>query len=315
MDTLSIHNLTGEHTGKRLDNAVFLLSNLFTSRSQTIEHIRNQGVCVNTTYPKPSYRLKTGDTITIHPRSPKTKEDPQAVPRIPVVEENAHFIAINKPAGVQVHPSYARRSGTVVDWIREQHTEISPIGEDPKRPGIVHRLDKDTSGVMLIARTQDTFLALKNVFAERKAQKRYIAVAHGVFRDKNGIINAPIARSTNFRKQVIVRGNSIKYKGTAREALTEYRVIDQQGTFAVVEARPRTGRMHQIRVHLASIGHPIVGDTLYAFKSTPAFPNVTRQLLHARAISFELFGTTHHISTPLPHDIEKITKAKDYKKK
>ena len=197
-----------------------------------------------------------------------------------------------KPAGLVVHPSKiknqkANNEKTLVDWILARHPEVQNVGDDPQtRPGIVHRLDKDTSGVMLVARTQSGFEYLKALFKKYEIQKTYLAVVEGKVKSRQGVIHLPIGMKSGTTRRTTFS------KRMAKEAITEYRVL-RYGTHrgsivTVLEVTPKTGRTHQIRVHLASIGHPVVGDTLYGRKSDVRGPKseIRRLMLHALALEF-----------------------------
>lgn len=221
-----------------------------------------------------------------------------------IIYEDKDIIVINKPPGISIHGvqytaskaphdgAFARvNSGiaaekTLVDELLERFPEIKNVGDDPViRPGIVHRLDKDTSGVMVVARTQESFEALKNLFATRMMEKTYIAVVCGRMKERQGIISDPIGRlRENPRKRGVERGRSTIR--SARPAVTEYRVLKNGEHYSMVELKPKTGRMHQLRVHMKSLGHAIACDKLYGSKGICCPKGVGRQLLHARSISF-----------------------------
>mgnify|MGYP001605896720 CR=1 FL=1 len=200
------------------------------------------------------------------------------------VDEN--IIVINKPPGVSAHGGDSVLGPTVVDFLLPQFPEIRTVGDDPHlRPGIVHRLDKDTSGLMLIARNQSTFEALKELFKTRKIEKKYWAIVCGSLRQTDGIISAPIGRlASNPLKRGIEQGKS-RIRG-AREAVTEYHVLKQGSIYSLVELTPKTGRMHQLRVHMKSINHPVACDLAYGGKNVCCPEGSGRQLLHARSLSF-----------------------------
>jgi 23S rRNA pseudouridine1911/1915/1917 synthase len=247
---------------------------------------------------------------------------------IDIVYEDNDILAINKPAGLVVHADGRTKEQTVTDWILEKYPDVKGIGEPLTlsngtiidRPGIVHRIDRDTSGVLLIAKNQNAFLYLKSQFQNREVEKKYNAFVYGEIKDQEGlqggIIDRPIARSKkDFRLWSAQRGS----RGEARDAITEYEIllktnISREKGYTYIEARPKTGRTHQIRVHLKAINHPVICDTLYAPKREPAL-GFSRLALHARSIIFSnLKGEKVTAEAPLPPDftaaleqIKKIT--------
>lgn len=231
-----------------------------------------------------------------------------AMQEFDVVYEDSDILALDKPAGVVVHHDAYHTSGTIVDWVREHYPEIEGVGEDPLRPGIVHRLDKDTSGVLLIAKNQDSFSYLKNLFKTGGVQKTYKALVVGNVKNDEGIIDAPIARSTkNFQKRVV--GGK---QGRSREAITAYHVIERfrssvYGDLALLDVLPKTGRTHQIRSHVAHIGHPVVCDQLYGGKRLVCPDGLSRQFLHAFSIKFEdAKGKSLYIEASLPANLSAL---------
>lgn len=227
-----------------------------------------------------------------------------------IIFENPDFLVINKPAGLMVHDDGKTKEKTLVDFLISNYPEIENVGEpmevDGKilpRPGIVHRLDKETSGVMLVAKNEDSFYFLKNAFKDRLVDKTYHAFVWGNVKDDSGKIDAPIARSKNdFRKWSASRG----VRGEKREAVTEYRVLsrfEEDGEkFTFIESRPKTGRTHQIRVHMKFINHPLVCDSLYNEKR-PAVLGFYRLALHSRKISFTgQNGENYEFEAPYPDD-------------
>jgi len=213
-----------------------------------------------------------------------------------IIFEHPEFLAIDKPAGLLVHP--ARHAGrdsrftihdsrekekTLVDWLLAHYPEVSSVGDDPAdRPGIVHRLDKETSGVMLVARTRETFLYLKTLFKKCEIKKTYLAWVAGAMKEPQGVINVPIGIKSGSIKRSV---HSTKMQ---KEALTEYRLLREQknsdgASYSLLEVSPQTGRTHQIRVHLASLGHPVLGDSLYGKNVRNT---VSRLMLHARSLEF-----------------------------
>lgn len=195
---------------------------------------------------------------------------------------------------------------TLVDWLLERYPEIKNVGDEPElRPGIVHRLDKDTSGVMVIAKNQEAFEFLKEQFKKRKIKKTYIALVQGDVKQKTGVIDIPIGRS---KKSPLARLASLKAKGKLREAVTEYKVIKKfsvaEANYTLLEAYPKTGRTHQIRAHLKAIGHPIVGDKLYS-KNASCLPKLQRQFLHAASLELNLPSVSRiKLEADLPKDLQ-----------
>lgn len=228
-----------------------------------------------------------------------------------VLYEDKNFVAISKPAGLLVHAVHqgARRSEpTLVEWLLARYPELHAVGDDPvMRPGIVHRLDKDTSGVMLVPRTQKYFEYLKKLFETREIKKTYLALAHGILKEKRGTVAKPIALRSGSVKRTVWKGKMKK------EAVTEYRVLDsfmlrrgrREEYFSLLRVEPKTGRTHQIRVHLASIGHPVVGDTLYGENTNPF--GLRRQFLHAASLEFSPdSGRRLKIEAELPRDLQRV---------
>ncbi|MDP3953464.1 MAG: RNA pseudouridine synthase [bacterium] len=198
-----------------------------------------------------------------------------------IIYENKDVAVINKPAGLLVHDDGKGSEETLVDWLRVNFPEVATVGDDPaERPGIVHRLDKDTSGIMLIPRTQAYFEYLKDLFQQKRIKKTYWAVVKGSPRKDEGVISSPISIKPGTIKRTTHGGKMTK------EAVTSFRVLRRLDGYCLIEASPKTGRTHQIRVHLASIGSPVLGDTLYGSKKNKE--EVPRQMLHARGIEFQL---------------------------
>jgi len=211
---------------------------------------------------------------------------------IPIIYEDEYIMAVNKPAGLLVHGDGRPNGPTLVDWIKENRPEIMGTGENIilqngtviERPGIVHRLDKDTSGVLIITKTHESFLFLKEQFQLREIEKTYNAFVYGHIKETKGVIDRPIGRSaSDFRKWSAQRGA----RGELREAVTEYSVIKAVDDWTFLEIHPKTGRTHQIRVHFKSIHHPIVCDKLYA-PNHECLLGFHRTALHARSISINL---------------------------
>ena len=282
------------------------------SRGDFIRAIKNKFILVNKHPTKPSYRVSDKDILTIKSDffySTEQQIIANSEVNFETVFENENLIVVNKPAGLQVHPDYNEKQSTLVNGLLAKYPEISTVQDDKSslaylRPGIVHRLDKDTSGLIVVARNQKTFRELKKMFQERTVQKKYLAVIYGIPKERRGIINKPLAKTSNYRRQTVA-GKKTKTK--IREAQTEYNFLKKlpEG-LALLEVFPKTGRTHQIRVHLFSIGHPIVGDKLYKNKQFQSFPNLNRHLLHAQKIEFKLFGRKYSFSVNPPSDFEKF---------
>ena len=238
---------------------------------------------------------------------------------IDIIYENDDFMAVNKPAGVLVHrpekgPKAAQEKGVLTDWLKERYPEIVGVGDAPVlRPGIVHRLDENTSGILLIAKNQRFFEYLKGLFQNHEIKKTYIALVHGRMAGK-GKIDKPIGLKSGSVKRS-VRAKNMKM---IKEAVTEYRVLkifrrpdpEKEGGFeyySLLRVFPQSGRTHQIRVHLASVGHPIVGDELYGRKNEDKNLNLKRQFLHAESVEFNLEdGSRIKMEAELPSELQEL---------
>lgn len=283
---------------KFLMKEVFL--NMETTRGEVIRNIKSGNILVNGKKIKPSYILKENDIVDIKPKAKSQKLKANSNVKLERIFENENFIVINKPAGLQVHPSDKNETDTLVNGLLFQSPEIKNVGDEPEnRPGIVHRLDKDTSGAMIVVKNQKTFQELKDKFKNREIQKTYWALVYGKMENKKGIIDAPIARARNYKKQTIANA---KTKTKIRSAITEYKVLKEFDDYSLVEVKPRTGRMHQIRIHLSSIGHPILGDEKYQIKNIKSERNVRRHLLHAKKIKFNLNNKEFEFEAKLSDD-------------
>jgi len=235
------------------------------------------------------------------------------VKEIEIIFEDKNLLVINKPAGLVVHADGRTEEKTLVDWILSKYPDIKEVGEPTTlstgavlyRPGIVHRLDRDTSGVMVIAKTQDQFMDLKRQFQERETSKIYRAFVYGVVKEEDGIIDRPISRSRkDFRLWSAQRGG----RGEARNAVTHYKVLARGDDVSYIEAVPKTGRTHQIRVHFKAINHPIVADVLYAPKRDPIL-GFKRLALHSCSLSIILQNNEEMtFIAPLPADFKHAEK-------
>ncbi len=300
-----------ENAGKRIDK--FLSAGIFfdgkVTRGEISRQIKAEKILVNEERVKSSYALKNNDVITFDFEFSEEKIIlPKVKKELPIIFTDENLIVIDKPAGMQVHPDDTRKEDTLVNYLIAQFPEIENICDDTPegklRPGIVHRLDKDTSGVIVVARNMDTWRELKRQFQDKEVEKKYQAIVYGVPKPIEGVIEKALARSGDYRRQVVA-GHKTRTK--IRDAVTGYRTLETLGDeFALMELSPKTGRMHQIRVHLTSIGHPIVGDKKYYIKGQKRLEIAKRQLLHAKNIKFELFGKSYEFEAPLPADFLKF---------
>lgn len=234
---------------------------------------------------------------------------------IEIIFEDEDLLVVNKPAGWLVHTDGRSSEKTLVDWVREHYPELENVGETQKlqsgeeihRPGVVHRLDRETSGVMLVAKTQEMFEDLKRQFQDQSIEKEYHAFVSGVVKEDRFVIDRPIGRSaSDFRKWSAQRGA----RGRLREARTEIEVIERFDSLTYLKAFPKTGRTHQIRVHLKAIHHPVLCDRLYGFKDIPCPQEFGRLALHAYSISFrDLQGKQRKFTAPLPKEFEQFLSA------
>ncbi|MDP2676820.1 MAG: RluA family pseudouridine synthase [bacterium] len=224
-----------------------------------------------------------------------------------IIYEDEDIIAVNKPAGISVHPDKYHKEDTLIQMIAGQFPEIEGVGEDPARPGLVHRLDKDTSGVLVVARNKKAFEFLKKQFQERKIIKEYLALVVGRVKEKKGTINLPIGRSKNDPTKRVAEGSM---RGVVRDARTDYEVVEYFGDdFTYMRASPKTGRTHQIRVHFKTIGYPIVCDKLYGGKRYVCPLGLSRHFLHASALELTLpEGGKIRLEADMPSDLETVLK-------
>ncbi len=289
MPTQSVHIVDAAHAGDRLDRyAADAVADL--SRSQAARLIRDQNVTVNGQPADPDHRMAVGERVVVQIPPPSARLDPEPG-EIRVLFESTEFVAIDKPVGISMHPGARGERGTLAHRLIAHYPELAAIGH-AQRPGIVHRLDKGTSGVVLVARTSRSYLHLTRLFAERTVAKAYLLIARGQPQPPEGVIEAPIGRHPTHRTRMAVvrRG---------KPAETAYEVLDRGVAASLVLARPATGRTHQIRVHLAAIGHPIVGDRAYGATDSLA----TRPMLHAWTLRFsDTEGVEWLLTSPPPSD-------------
>ncbi|MCE9549261.1 RluA family pseudouridine synthase [Candidatus Nomurabacteria bacterium] len=232
--------------------------------------------------------------------------------KIKILYEDPNILAIDKPAGISVHGDGRTKEKTITDWVLKNYPKMKNVGEmlgDIKRPGIVHRLDRETSGILLLAKNQKAHEFLKKQFAEREVKKVYNAIVSGFVKNDRGVINKPIGRSpSDFRRWLAGRGA----RGALRDAITEYKVLKRfevaSTKFTYLEIKPKTGRTHQIRVHMKYLNHPVVCDALYD-PTGPCPKGLARMALHAKSIEFKnLKGESLKIESPLPLQFKKVLK-------
>ena len=303
--------ITRDDQDKRLDYTLAGLLGNF-SRNYVSGIIKAGGILVSGEIKKPGYRLKSGDIITglIH------EEDsipilPESL-RIDIIHEDSHIIVVNKKAGMVVHPAPGHFSGTMVNALLYHLPEIKNVGQDELRPGIVHRLDKDTTGLMVVAKNNSAFNFLKKEFKQRRVVKKYLGLVAGDLKEDSGSITFPIGRHAINRKKMSTTAPR------ARHAETLWRVRKRFDGATLIEAELKTGRTHQIRVHFRAIGNPLMGDRVYGFRKTRAAKkkdplsvlerDLSRQMLHAWKLSFRhpFSGRKLDFTACVPDDMKQL---------
>jgi 23S rRNA pseudouridine1911/1915/1917 synthase len=246
--------------------------------------------------PKASYRVEAGDVVVVRVPPPQPlRISAEEIP-LSIIYEDADLVVVDKPAGMVVHPAHGHPSGTLVNALLAHCKDLSGVGGQ-RRPGIVHRLDKDTSGLVVVAKNDVAHRHLQRQFKERLVHKEYLVLTEGSLPAPHGVIDAPIGRDPKQRKRMAVVAHG------GREARTEYRVLERFSQHTLAEAQPITGRTHQIRIHFASIGHPVAGDRVYGFRKQRL--SLPRQFLHAARIGLRLpsSGEAVEFTADLPHDL------------
>ncbi len=292
-----IVSLTASDADQRLDQ--FLTASIpDLTRSEAQRLIKAGEVLVNDKPSKPAYRLAVDDQIQIAiPPAEKEIIEAEQIP-LDVLYEDSDLVAVNKPAGMVVHPAFGNMSGTLVNAALARWPEMESVG-GIERAGIVHRLDKDTSGVIVLAKTPQALETLQAQFKARTVSKRYLALVEGVPPSSTGLIEAPIGRDPKQRKRMAVVRNG-------REATTRYNLLEDFDSFSLLELELLTGRTHQIRVHLAWLGHPVVGDSVYGFRKQRI--KMKRLFLHAANLQIDSpsNGERLEFEAPLPVGLEDI---------
>jgi 23S rRNA pseudouridine1911/1915/1917 synthase len=300
--------VTDKHAGKRLD--IFIAHyEPHVSRSRIQSLIKEGLARVNGKTEKPGYKVKPGEQVSLDLPERKVRDVlPEAIP-LSVIYEDAHMIVLNKPPGLVVHPAPGNYTGTLVNALLYHYGSL-PLpgagagGSSRERAGIVHRLDKDTSGVIVVARTPEALRSLSAQFKSRIVKKKYLALVAGVIKKGSGTIEVGIGRHVKERKKISVHTHS------AREAITGFIVKERYPNATLVEVEIKTGRTHQIRVHMAHIGHPVLGDSVYGGRKVvmAGESRIERQMLHAESLSLLHPETGHPMvfSAPPPADMSEI---------
>lgn len=285
---------------QRLDK--FLTEN-FSGLSRTYwqKQIKEKNIFVNQKIVTPHHFLKTGDIISIN--STTEKNAPIKKWALKIIQENKDFLIINKPAGLTVHRAHPNSvEYTLTDLLLTKYPNLENIGEHPLKPGIVHRLDKEVSGIMIIAKNNQMFKHLKKQFQNKQIKKIYLGMVYGQMPEKSGKIDFKIFRSKRSGKMVARPKNQL-----GKEALTEYEVIKNNQHYSYLKIIPHTGRTHQIRIHLAALGHPLLGEYLHIPKKLKRFKNIDRIFLHAYSLGFyDLKNEWQEYKIPLPVNLKKI---------
>ncbi len=290
-----------QQAGERIDRFLDSLMEDFT-RSHLQKLIRDQYVTVNGGCVKSSYKMREGDRVTV--TVPEVKETdilPETI-ALSIVYEDADMLVVDKPQGMVVHPAAGNETGTLVNALLAYCGDTLSGINGEKRPGILHRIDKDTSGLLMVAKNDRAHQSLAAQIKAHSLTRAYLALVHGGFKEDSGTIALPIGRHPHDRKKMAVTEKN------ARSAVTHYFVKERFSGYTLVECRLETGRTHQIRVHMSDRGHPIVGDPVYGVKKEPF--SLNGQLLHAWQIGFNhpTSGKYMEFQSPLPAHFEKVLK-------
>lgn len=295
-----------EAAGQRLDH--FLAAALPELSRSRLQELIKQGCVVlgGAVVKRPSLRLRGEEKLAVEVvERPPLRATPEDIP-LDILYEDDDLIAVNKPAGMVVHAGAGARQGTLVNALLYHFQQLSTVGGE-QRPGIVHRLDKGTSGVILAARTDEAHRKLAAQFTQRTVEKHYIALVHGQMKQQQGRIRLPVARDRVRRTRMTTRYRE------GRPADTEYKVLESVKGFSLLELRLHTGRTHQIRVHLSSLGRPVAGDRLYGAPGVLRLdnrkrPTLNRNFLHAKQLSFRQPRTDEPVtvSAPLPEELRSL---------
>ncbi|QST01515.1 RluA family pseudouridine synthase [Pontibacillus sp. ALD_SL1] len=294
--SLNTHHITQEEHNERLDKVLTSLSE-DASRAQVQAWVKDQFVTVNGAHQKSNYKCQEGDVLSWDIPEPEPMEVmPEDIP-VNVVYEDEDVIVVNKPKGMVVHPSAGHSGGTLVNALLHHCQDLSGIN-GVMRPGIVHRIDKDTSGLLMVAKNDKAHTSLAEQLSNKTVERKYVALVQGVIHHEYGTIDAPIARDPKDRQKMgVVEGG--------KDAVTHFKVLDRFEEHTLVECVLETGRTHQIRVHMNYIEHPIIGDPKYGPRRTL---DLNGQALHAKELGFEHPSTGEwlHFDSDLPEELKQV---------
>ncbi len=300
-DQLPTWHVGEEEVGQRVDRFITsVLDNI--SRTAVQQLIFNGEILVNERKSKPGYILRLGDEVRLLQDTAKSYTNsakPRSIP-LEIIYEDEDLLVINKVAGMVVHPAPGHADDTLVNALLACYPELQ--GVEGLRPGIVHRLDKDTSGLIIVAKNAPTQAALIEQMKQHQVVKRYLALVEGIVSLDHGSIDAPIGRDPRHRQQMTITATG------SREARTHFRVLERFSRHTLLLLKLETGRTHQIRVHLKAIGHPVVGDPVYGSGNTRGNLSLKRQFLHAYQLKFThpITGKTLELEAPLPEDLKAV---------
>lgn len=289
-----------EEAGTRIDKVVVEALEEDISRTQLQDWIRDGHITVNGRTVKPNYKVADGDEIVVRPPEPEPTElVPEPIP-LDVAYEDSDVIVVNKPRGMVVHPAVGHPNGTLVNALMHHCHDLSGINGEI-RPGIVHRIDKDTSGLLMIAKNDIAHVSLSEQLKEHTVTRRYVAVVHGVLEHDQGTVDAPIGRDPQNRKLFTVTDRGGKH------AVTHFAVLERFQEYTLLELMLETGRTHQIRVHMKFIGHPLAGDPVYG-RAKGRTMRVSGQALHAAVLGFTHPRSGERLSfeVPIPAEMQEF---------
>lgn len=303
-----------EHNGQRIDS--WLALQLGQTRSQLRHILERSNLVVNGRTVSSHYLIKTGDEVELVAATPHAETAPVPVApdsaalfaQVEIMADTPDYMVINKPAGLVMHQAAGVEGPSVVDWLLEKYPQVRSVGEDPERPGIVHRLDREVSGLVVLAKTQAAFDSLKEQFQKRTVTKYYVALVHGADLPLEGTINFKLERSSQGYKMAAKPINQ-----SGKTALTLFTVLQRFHNYTLVKAQIKTGRTHQIRAHFSAYGHPVVGDDLYAVQKLRLLNKklkMGRIFLVAVELAFnDLTGDRQSFTIDLPPDLQTILDA------